>query len=250
MNPRDEADGAGVDLLVFGPHPDDVEISCGGLVASMVARGHRVVIADLTRGETGTRGTPETRVREAEAAARVLGVEVRENLGLPDGGLRSDDRCRRALVECIRRHRPAVLVGPYPADYHPDHAATGRLLEEVRFLSGLAKYAADGDPWRASGIWSYMCHDPIPTTFVVDVTEVWDRKIEALRCFASQLHDPRSREPATDIASPDKLERLEARFRYFGSLVGARFGEPFHAPRPLRLDDPVLAGLGARQENR
>ncbi len=234
----------GVDLLVFGPHPDDVEISAGGMIASMAARGHRVAIADLTRGETGTRGTPETRVREAEAAGEVLGAVARENLGLPDASLRSDDSARRALVECIRRHRPAILVGPYPVDYHPDHAATGRLLEDVRFLSGLAKYPADGAPWRAGQLWSYMCHDAIPTTFIVDVSDTWDRKIEALRCFASQLHDPDSREPETDIASPDKIERLEARFRYFGSLIGVRYGEPFHCARPLGMEDPVSATLG------
>ena len=231
-----------VDLLVFGPHPDDIEISCGSLVATMVARGYRVGLVDLTRGETGTRGTPETRLDEAEAAANVLGASFRENLELPDGAISDEDPdTRRAVIEAIRRHRPTVVVGPYSTDYHPDHAATGRLLQRVLFLSGLAKIDADGTPWRAEQIWSYMCHDPFPPSFIVDVSAVFEQKLAAIRCFESQLYRADSDEPATNIASADYLERLEARFRYFGSLIRARYGEPFHTTTPVRMRDPLHA---------
>ena len=237
-----------VDLLVFGPHPDDIEISCGGLVASMVARGYRVGLVDMTRGETGTRGTPEERLREAAAAAEVLGAAFRENLELPDGQLSSSEEARRKVIEAIRRYRPRILVGPYTTDYHPDHAATGRLLQEVLFLSGLVKYPAEGNPHRAGQIWSYMCHDPFEPTFVVDITEHFERKMDALRCFASQLHQADSDEPATNISRPDYAERLEARFRYFGDLIGVRYGEPFHTTRPVRADDPLRAWVDPEEE--
>lgn len=237
-----------VDLLVFGPHPDDVEISCGGLVAKMTARGYRVGIVDLTRGETGTRGTPERRLEEAAAAGEVLGAAFRENLGLPDGRLSSTEEARRKVIESVRRHRPRILVGPYSTDYHPDHAATGKLLHEILFLSGLARYEADGEPHRAAQVWSYMCHDPFDPSFIVDVSDHFERKLQAIRCFASQLHDPDSTEPATNISRSDYTERLEARFRYYGSLIDVRFGEPFHTRRMVRMDDPLQAWRETTEE--
>jgi len=236
--------GEPVDLLVFGPHPDDVEIFCGGLVVKMVRAGYRVGIVDLTRGETATRGTPEERQKEAEAAARVLGASFRENLRLPDGRLAVDDDTKRPLIEAVRRHRPAVLVGPYPVDAHPDHAATGRLLEEIPFLSGLARYPASGAPHRPRQVWSYMCHHPFDPSFIVDVSDAFKAKMEAVRCFASQLHREASDELPTDISSPDYLDRLEARFRYFGSLIRARHGEPFASRTPVRVEDPLAPWLG------
>ncbi len=237
-----------VDLLAFGPHPDDVEISCGGLVAKLVSLGYRVGIVDLTRGETGTRGTPETRLEEAAAAAKVLGVAFRENLELPDGHLAVTDAMKRPIIEAIRRHRPRILLGPFPADTHPDHVATGKLLDEVLFLSGLVNYDAAGAPHRPQQTWSYMCHDPIDPSFLVDVSDAFATKMQALRCFASQLHDPTSDEPETNLASEDYLARLEARFRYFGSLIGARYAEPFHTRRPVRIDDPLAPWVGEAGE--
>jgi bacillithiol biosynthesis deacetylase BshB1 len=226
-------------LLVFGPHPDDVEIWCGGLVASLAAQGYRVGIADVTRGEAATRGTPEQREEEAKAAARILGVTVRENLGLADGHLESDAESRRAFVEAIRRHRPAILLAPHPSDDHPDHAAAGRLARDTLFLAGLRKYDAQGVAHRARQVWHYMCHQPFPPSFIADVTHVFERKMESIRAYASQLHSEESREPATNVSSPDFLERLEARMRHFGSLAGVRYGEPYFVETPVRLEDPL-----------
>jgi bacillithiol biosynthesis deacetylase BshB1 len=227
------------DALVFGPHPDDAEIWSGGLIARLARLGYRVGIVDLTRGETGTRGSAEERLREAQEAARVLGAAFRENLGLIDGALAVEPASKRAVVEAIRRSRPAILIAPYPSDDHPDHANAGRIVEESLFLAGLRRFEADGEAHRPRQIWYYMCHEPIPTSFVVDISDVFERKLKAIRCFATQLHRPGSREPSTNISSPDFLDRIEARCRYFGSLVGADFGEPYHVKRPVRVEDPL-----------
>lgn len=232
-------------VLVFGPHPDDAEIWCGGLVARLADHGHRVGIVDLTRGETGTRGKVEDRLREGEEAARILGAVFRENLGLEDGAVNTGREAKRAVVEAIRRARPEILVAPYPADDHPDHANGGRLVDESLFLAGLKNFSADGEAHRARQVWHYMCHQPFSPSFVVDVSDVFDRKLEAIRCFSSQLHREESREPATNVSSADFLERLTARCRTFGDLIGVRFGEPFFTRKPVRIDDPLAPWLGA-----
>jgi bacillithiol biosynthesis deacetylase BshB1 len=228
-----------VDALVFGPHPDDAEIWSGGLIARLSALGHRVGIVDMTRGETGTRGTVEQRLAEADEAALLLGAAFRENLELTDGSLAVEPETKRRVVAAIRRHRPAILVAPYPSDDHPDHAATGRIVEESLFLAGLRRFDADGDAHRARQVWYYMCHEPFSTSFVVDISDVFETKMRAIRCFSSQLHREGSSEPATNISSPDFLTRIEARCRYFGSLAGATFGEPFHVKKPVRVHDPL-----------
>ena len=228
-----------VDLLAFGPHPDDVELWAGGLLIKLVSLDYRVAIVDLTRGEIGTRGTPDARLAEAEAARGLLGASYRENLGLPDGGIESNNEAKRAVIESIRRFRPKVLLAPHVSDVHPDHANAGRLIKEAMFLSGLEKMDADGAPHRARQTWFYMCHEPFLPSFIVDITNEFPRKLAAIRCFSSQLHQKGSAEGETDIASPDYLERLEARLRYFGSLIQARYGEPYLTSSPVRVSDPL-----------
>jgi len=232
---------------VFGPHPDDVEIWSGGLVAKLARLGYRVGIVDLTQGDLGTRGSVEDRLGEAREAARILGAVFRENLGLPDGGVRSDEASRRAVIEAIRRHRPAILVAPYPTDDHPDHAGAGILVEEALFLAGLRRYPAGGEAHRARQVWHYMCHHPFVPSFVLDVSEVFETKMRAIRCFRSQLHREGSDEPATNISDPCFLPRIEARGRYFGSLIGSTFGEPFFTRKPPRVRDPLAPWLGGEE---
>lgn len=228
-----------VDFLVFAAHPDDAEMSAGGLIAKMVKLGHRVGIVDLTRGELGTRGTPKERAAESAAASAVLGLSVRENLGLTDGGLESTLEARRAVADAIRRHRPTLVAAPYERDLHPDHAAAGTIVAGAFYPSGFGKYETGSEPYRASGIVHYMCHYHFEPTFVVDVSDVWEQKMEAIRCYASQLHRPGSKEPRTRISEPDFLARFEGRFRHFGTMIGAAYGEPYWTYRPVPLADPV-----------
>jgi bacillithiol biosynthesis deacetylase BshB1 len=228
-------------MLVIAAHPDDAEMAAGGLIAKMVRLGHTVGIVDLTRGEMGTRGTPEERAKESAAANEILGVTVRENLGLPDGGLTDSLENRRLVVDAIRRHRPVLVVAPPLDDLHPDHAAAGRVASAALYPSGFTKYETGTGPYRPSGMIHMMNHYEFMPTLVVDVSEVWDVKMAAVRCYHSQLFKAGSDEPKTNISSPDFLERFEARYRHYGSMIGARYGEPFWNPRPAPVPDPVEA---------
>jgi len=237
-----------LDLLVLGAHPDDAELAAGGLIARTVRAGHRVGVLDLTRGEMGSRGSPEIREREAREAARVLGLACRENLGLPDGGLTASLENRRLVAEAYRRFRPALVAAPHPEDLHPDHAAAGRLAEEAFYPAGFARYRTEGPPrgaapppYRPLGLIHYMNHTPFRPSFILDIGEVWRIRLEAIRCFASQLHREGSAEPRTNISSPDFLDRLDARLRHYGSLIGASHGEPYWTRRPPPMADPLKA---------
>ena len=172
-------------LLVFGPHPDDIEIGLGGTVARHTAAGHAVELCDLTAGELGSNGTPEERRREAERAAGVLGAAWRENLGWPDGGIEHTAAHVRAAVDVIRRHQPRAIAIPYWRDRHPDHGAASRVLTGAAFKSGLRRYETDRAPWRPEWLCYYFINDAAPPSFVVDVSAYYDRKREALACFRS-----------------------------------------------------------------
>lgn len=214
-----------VDLLVFGPHPDDLEIGVGGSIAKHVALGHRVGLCDLTRGELGTNGTPDERLRESEAARVVLGASWRENLALPDGGIGSDPAHVRAIIELIRRARPRTIAVPYERDRHPDHVAASRLLTQAAFLGGLARYAAAGDKWRADWLLYYFINDSRPPSFVVDVTAQYDIKRAALACHRSQFAPPATAAGATRLNTPRFQQLIESRDAQFGALIGVAFAE-------------------------
>lgn len=227
---------ATVDALVFGAHPDDVELTCGGLVASLAARGARVVIVDLTRGEAASRGTPEERAREASQAAHILGAAGRETLTLPDTGLsRLDREQQRAVVECLRRHRPALVVAPWTDDPHPDHVEASHLVARAGYLGGLTRYAAAGSRHRPSRMLFVLYRTGAPPDLVVDVSPVWERKMEAVRAHASQLEPGRG--PDTYLTHPDFLVEIEARARSYGALAGVRYGEAFRVRGPVVVDD-------------
>jgi N-acetylglucosamine malate deacetylase 1 len=214
-----------VDLLVFGPHPDDLEIGLGGSIARHVALGHRVGLCDLTRGELGTNGTPEGRVAESEAARAVLGAEWRENLGLPDGDIGGDRSHLRTIVELIRRARPKTIAVPYERDRHPDHAAASRLLTRAAFQSGLARYAAAGEKWRADWLLYYFINDSTRPSFVVDVSAHYATKRAALACHRSQFAPPSTGAAATRLNTPRFQQLIESRDAQFGALVGVEFAE-------------------------
>jgi bacillithiol biosynthesis deacetylase BshB1 len=215
----------GVDLLVFGPHPDDLEIGLGGAIAKHAALGQAVGLCDLTRGELGTNGTPDERVREAAAAREVLGARWRQNLGLPDGDIGGDSSHLRAIVEVIRRAMPKTIAVPYGRDRHPDHEAASRLLTRAAFLSGLARYAATGRKWRADWLLYYFINDSTRPSFVVDVSGQYATKRAALACHRSQFAPPDTGAAATRLNTPRFQQLIESRDAQFGALVGVDFAE-------------------------
>lgn len=227
------------DVLAIGAHPDDVELVIGGTLHKLADQGHRVVIADLTRGEMGTRGSTDIRQREAAAAADILGIHARINLAMPDGMLENTLENRVRIIALIRALRPVIVLGHYWDDRHPDHAAAGRMLHDSLYPCGFAKFPAEGVPYRPNSVLFYMSHYPFKPSLVMDTTDSFAVKKRAISCYASQLHDPDSLEPETGISQPEFIPKIEGRDRYFGSLIGATFGEPFFLPTPLPMDDPV-----------
>jgi bacillithiol biosynthesis deacetylase BshB1 len=223
---------ASVDLLAFGPHPDDLEIGIGGTLAKHAARRHVVALCDLTRGEMASNGTPEERVKEAEAAARVLGAAWRRNLELPDRAIGSAPDHTRRVVELIRAARPRVIAVPYWQDRHPDHLAAFGLLRESVFNAKLRKYEADGEPWQADWVCFYFINDAATPSFLVDVSEQYDTKRKALACYRSQfLRPPGSAE--TRLNSPAFNQLIESRDAQFGALAGVRYAEGIVTTEPV-----------------
>lgn len=228
-----------LDVLAIGTHPDDVELCCGGTVARLVDQGRKVGIVHLTRGERGTRGTPEEREVEARNAGAALGVEVVEILDCGDGSLRHGEAEEDALIGVLRRWRPEILLGPPPSDRHPDHGRAHRLVADAAFYSGLTRRAR-GEPHRPGAVFSYMQHHPFEPSFVVDVTATWDRKRDALAAYGSQLFsaDGSDRdEPLTKVASREFALSVEGRARHFGQMIGVELAEPFWSPLPLAVGD-------------
>ncbi len=233
-----------VDVLAIAAHPDDVELTCGGTLASLKARGYRFGIVDLTRGEMGTRGTPEIRAAEAQRAAAILGAEFREALDLGDGGLGRGRDEERAVIEVIRREKPRLVLAPYPDDRHPDHRRAGQLVTDAAYYAGLRKLETAHPAHRPQSTIYFPTFDPRDPDFVVDVTPFIETRRAAMRAFASQFHDPKSTEPQTILSQADFLDMVESRSRQHGALIGVEFGEGFVSRRPPRVDDLVKAFAG------
>lgn len=227
-----------LDVLAIGAHPDDVELGCGGTVALLASQGRKVGILHLTRGERGTRGTPAEREAEARAAGAALGVEEVAFLDCGDGGLRRGEQEEDALIALLRHYRPELLLGPSPADRHPDHGRAHRLVADAAFYAGLRRRGT-GQAHRPAAIYSYMQHDPFEPQFIVDVSATWEKKVAALAAYGSQLHQPDQKrdEPATKVASPEFAHAVVGRAQHFGLMIGAAYGEPFWSPLPPAVHD-------------
>ena len=235
-----------LDALCFGAHPDDVELTCGGLVARLAAHGHPVGIVDLTRGERGTRGDVATRAREAEAAAKLLGAAKRTTLGLPDCGLDRHDAAQlRAVVECLREHRPGLVVAPDAHDDHPDHVEASYLVARACYLAGLAGHGAAGERHRPARLLFALYRSGTEPHLVVDVSEVWETRMAAIRAHRSQLEPGAG--AATYLTAEGFLEAVESRARAWGALAGARHAEGFRVRGPWPVHDAraLLAPRGA-----
>lgn len=222
-----------VDLLAFGPHPDDIEIGMAATIAKHASLGYRVGLCDLTRGELGSNGTPEERVAEGEAAAALLGAAWRVNLGLPDGALADADDHIRAIANVVRSARPAAIAVPFADDRHPDHRRAAALLASAIFKAGLRRYEAAGAPWHAEWVCAYFINDSTPPSFVVDVSEVYDLKRRALACHASQFAPVAPGAAETRLTSPLFLQLVESRDAQFGAKAGVRFAEGFIVREPV-----------------
>ncbi len=222
-----------VDLLVFGPHPDDIEIGLGGTVARHVAMGARVGLCDLTAGELGTNGTVEERIVEADAAARVLGAAWRTNLRLPDGGLDGGADQIGALVDVIRRWRPRAVAAPYWRDRHPDHGAASALVTRAVFDAGLRRFPRGGEPWRPGWVCYYFINDMAPASFVVDVSAHYETKRRALACHRSQFEPAWEGAAPTRLMSPRFRQLIESRDAQFGAQAGVAFAEGIVVREPV-----------------
>ena len=233
-----------VDIICFGAHPDDVELSCGGTIAQQVRAGLRVAIVDLTRGEMGTRGTPQTRKREAAAAAKALGCTWRVQLDFQDGNLQTGREQELEIIEILRSATPKLVIGPYPDDRHPDHTRTGRIVTEASFYAGLRALETGLQAHRPQAVLYYMQNYMVPASFVVDVTKHWKTKMKAVAAYKSQFFDPSSKEPQTFISDPKFLGMIEARGKHFGAMIGAEYGEAFITKQPPRVSDLIGAYEG------
>lgn len=224
-----------VDVLVFGPHADDLELGLGGTIARHVAEGHRVGLCDLTRAELSSNGTPERRLAEAAAAAQVLGAEWRENLGWPDGGIDGTPEQIRAAVDLIRRSRPRVVAVPYWDDRHPDHVAASRVLRKAAFTSGLRRYESAHEPWRPEWVCHYFINDGATPSFVIDVSGFYEKKRAALACYESQFTIA-SGAQATRLNTPVFRQLIESRDQQFGALAGVAWAEGVVVREPVLRD--------------
>lgn len=249
-----------LDVLALAAHPDDVELCAGGTMCVLARDGYRTGVVDFTRGELGSRGTPEGRLEEAERAAEILGLATRDNLGLPDGDIQNTAENREKLIRLVRRYRPPIVLTNPPEDRHPDHPAAARFATDALFYSGLRKietFEDDGSPqgpWRPSHVLYYMQSLPFEPTFVVDVTDVWEQRTAALQAFESQFFNPDyapgDEEPETFISNPDFFAWVEARARTYGYRVGARYGEPLlYRHGPVGVTD-LVAVLGSERRFR
>jgi N-acetylglucosamine malate deacetylase 1 len=230
-----------LDALAVFSHPDDAELTVAGTLLKLKSQGYRTGVLDLTRGEMGTRGTPEGRAEEAREAARIMGLDVRLNLEQPDGHVWLTEEARTAMVRVIRAHRPRVIFTSHWDDSHPDHAATSRIVREAARLASMRRYDEESGqtavrvPMVAYSVYSRL----VPPSFVVDVSDFLEGKMQAIRAHASQFYRPEAKEPATRISEEGFLDQIEYRMRYYGSLIGARAGEAFYVREALNVEDPV-----------
>lgn len=227
------------DVVAFGAHPDDIELSCGGTIAKLVADGARVAIVDLTRGELGTRGSADLRDKEAAAAAAILGVDTRLNLGLADGFFVADQPSLLNVVSVIRRFRPRIVIANALADRHPDHGRGADLVAQACFLSGLPKVVVEGEddePFRPEAVYHYIQDYERTADLVVDITGYSDVKMKSILAYSSQFFDPESTEPKTPISTPEFLDHIKGRELKMGRPCGFEAGEGFEIMRPVGVE--------------
>ena len=231
-----------LDILAFGAHPDDVEMSCAGTLMKHAALGHSFGIVDLTRGELGTRGSAELRDTEAINAGKIIGTTFRENLNFRDGFFMNDEQHQHAVIKMIRKYQPEIIFANAVSDRHPDHGKGAELIRDSAFLSGLIKVETEFDgkqqhAWRPKTVYHYIQDKDLKPDFLVDVSEFTDKKMESILAFNSQFFNPDSIEPSTYISSPDFLDALKGRMRLWGKIIGASYAEGFTVNKIIGVED-------------
>ncbi|MDQ6758139.1 MAG: bacillithiol biosynthesis deacetylase BshB1 [Bacteroidota bacterium] len=229
-----------LDILAFGAHPDDVELSCVGTLLAEKMNGKKVGIIDLTQGELGTRGTAETRKQEAKAAVAITGADIRENLKMADGFFKNEEENQRKIITVLRKYQPEIVLCNAPEDRHPDHGRAAQLINDAAFLSGLTKIETKENSslqkaWKPKYVFNYIQDRYLQPNFIVDITKVFDKKVEAIKAYKTQFYNPDSQEPETYISSPEFLESIIYRAKWFGKLIGVKYAEGFISKKMIGI---------------
>lgn len=229
-----------LDILAIGVHPDDVELGCAGTLLAAIEEGKKVGIIDLTRGELGTRGTADTRKIEARNAADILGIKIRENLGMADGFFQNDEAHQRLLIKAIRTYQPNIILANAPEDRHPDHGRSAKLISDAAFLSGLRKIETtlDGliqEAWRPAYVFHYIQDRFIQPSFVIDISKYMDKKIDSVMAYTTQFYNPDLNEPQTYISSPQFIESVKARAMMLGKRIGVDYAEGYISEKMIGI---------------
>ena len=230
-----------LDVLIFGAHPDDAELSMGGTIAKLTHYKHNVGIIDLTRGEMGTRGTAETREKEALKASRILKTKVRENLDIPDGDIQRTKENLLKVITKIRKYTPKIVFAPYFNDRHPDHIDASKLVKEAMFVSGLTKFLTMDNKkrqkaYRPDKLFYYMQTYTFNPTFIIDISKYFKTKMLAIESYSTQFYDPKSSDPETFLSDPKFLEYIESRSKFYGFEIRKKYGEAFYCEESIELD--------------
>ena len=230
-----------VDILAFGVHPDDVELGCSGTIIASIAQGKKVAVIDLTRGELGTRGTAETRKNEASNAAQVMGLHARENLEMADGFFQNDETNIRKVIWTIRKYQPEIVLCNAPEDRHPDHGRSSKLVSDAAFLSGLRKIETyDGiaqEVWRPTYVFHYIQDRYLKPDFVFDISDYWEKKLEAILCYTTQFNSNDNSEPQTYISTPDFIDTVKSRALMLGKRIGVKYAEGYITAKMIGVNN-------------
>ena len=230
-----------LDVLAIGAHPDDVELGCSGTLINEVRLGKKVGIVDLTQGELGTRGTIETRYQESAEAAKIMGIHVRENMKMRDGFFVNDEAHQLKLISVLRKYQPDIVIGNILEDRHPDHGKAGNLIYDACFLSGLRQVkTTDGngreqEKWRPKYLFHYIQDRFYEPDLIVDVSDVWEQRMESIKAYKTQFHDPSSNEPQTYLSNPEFLDAITGRARLLGKRIGVQFAEGFISKKNIGI---------------
>ncbi len=229
-----------LDVLAIGAHPDDVELSCAGVLLVEKKNGKKTGIIDLTQGELGSRGTAETRKKEAANAAKILGVSIRENLSMDDGFFVNDQAHQIKIIEAIRKYKPEIILCNAPQDRHPDHGRSAKLVSDAAFLSGLLKIKTKAEGiiqqhWRPKYVLHYIQDRFLQPNFVVDITDVFEKKLESIKAYATQFHNPDVDGPQTYISTPDFLDSIIYRSKMLGKMIGVKYAEGFISEKMIGI---------------
>jgi bacillithiol biosynthesis deacetylase BshB1 len=228
-----------IDALAFSPHPDDAEMGCGGLLLKLKDKGYRTGIIDLTRAELSTNGNLKTREEEIKEASKILGLDIRENLGLEDANIKNDYDSRLKVISAIRKYRPGLALIPFWRDRHPDHENSYKLLKDAIFISGLKKFKTGLDSYRPDVVISYMLHYEFKPSFIVDISQYYNKKFSAVAAYKSQFYSDVAKKVMTHIASKYFFDIINSRHQCSGLKIRSEYGEPYYIESDIKIDDPL-----------